>query len=206
MVEFETLQDAANANTPESLDYYWANVDYDLYFNAGRMAQYHEVIHYVYDNIYNRDSSQRIIVLDAGCGPGYFLREFEREFIHSHPTGIDYAVSAIEHAVAMNTRSWIYYEDLTKPDLGYRADLVFCLQTLEHIEQWQIALDNLVNMTKPGGHLIITIPNGEFDNLPQHVNRWTLDEFHEILKPYGKVTVHYLGYNSRILAHVQKGE
>ena len=106
----------------------------------------------------------------------------------------------------MFPNSWVYYEDLTTPDLGYRADLVFCLQTLEHITDWQIALDNLLSMTNPGGHLIITIPNGEFDNLPQHVNRWKFAEFHEILKPYGKVTMRYLGQYSRILAHVQKGE
>ena len=206
MSQFETLQDAANANTPEGLDYYWANVDHDAYFDDARLHQYHEVIHYVNHDIYNHVSPGAVTVLDAGCGPGYFLQQFEWVFKHSRPIGIDYAVSAIEGAHKLELRSWFYFEDLTTPDLGYRADIIFCLQTLEHIAKWQIALDNLANMTNPGGHLIITIPNGEFDNLPQHVNRWKFAEFHEILKPYGDVTMRYLSQYGRILGHIRKGQ
>ena len=72
MSEFATLQDAANANTPEGLDYYWANVDYDAYFNTNRMAQYHEVLNYIHYNNANIDMQAVSSVLDAGCGPGYF--------------------------------------------------------------------------------------------------------------------------------------
>ncbi len=206
MSQFETLQDAANANTPEALDYYWANVDHDAYFNAARMRQYNEVIYYINHDIYNLDPLRHISVLDAGCGPGYFLQQFEWVFKYSQPVGFDYAMSAIEHANQLGLRSGFYYTDLAMPDLRYRADLVFCLQTLEHITEWQIALDNLANMTLPGGHLIITIPNGKIDKLPQHVNRWAFAEFHEILKPYGDVTMRYLGGYSRILGHVRKGQ
>ncbi len=208
MSEFETLQDAANANTPEGLDYYWANVDHDVYFNAARLHQYHEVIHYIYHDIYNGVLPGRIAVLDAGCGPGYFLREFGREFPESQLTGVDYALSAIYHAVEIVHDASLIVDNLVKATHPYHEpyDFVFCLQTLEHIVYWQTALRYLISLVKPSGHLIITIPNGEFDKLPQHVNRWTFAEFHEILKPYGDVTMRYLGKGTRILGHVRKGQ
>ena len=206
MSQFETLQDAANANTPEGLDYYWTNVDHDAYFNAARMNQYLEVIEYV-AHIYKCVPPNGLKVLDAGCGPGYFLQQFSGVFPRSTLMGIDYAVSAIEHAAKIVPDARFAVDNLVRNVYPYHQpyDLVFCLQTLEHIIYWQTALRYLNSLVKPGGHLIITVPNGEFDILPQHVNRWTFAEFHEILKPYGDVTMRYLGQYSRILGHVRKG-
>ena len=183
------------------MDYYWANVDHDVYFNAARLHQYHEVIGYVYKHV----SPGRINVLDAGCGPGYFLQQFGRVFKGLQLTGVDYSIRAVQKTRYI-TGQKAYVADLVVLPITSRPfDLVFCLQTLEHIDLWPIALNNLMSVVKSGGHLIVTIPNGEFDRLPQHVNRWTFSEFHEILKPYGDVTMRYLGQYSRILGHVRKG-
>lgn len=204
MAHFETLQDAANANTPAGLDYYWANVDHDAYFNSNRLAQYHEIIAYVIRCYMVRGGQ---LILDVGCGPGMFLQEFNRYCSGCQLVGMDYAKSAILYAAKLLPDAQFVVDNLVRQVYSNHNcyDLVFCLQSLEHIEEWELALSNLLSMTKPGGHLIITIPNGEFDRLPQHVNRWTFAEFHEILKPYGDVTMRYLGQYSRILGHVRKG-
>ena len=121
---------------------------------------------------------------------------------------MDYAKSAIIYATELLPDAQFVVDNLARQVYSNhnRYDLVFCLQSLEHIENWELALSNLVAMTNPGSHLIITIPNGEIDNLPQHINRWTYAEFHETLKPYGDVTMRYLGKYSHILGHVQKGQ
>lgn len=206
MSQFETLQDAANANTPEGLDYYWANVDHDAYFNEARLHQYHEVIAYANREVIHQNGPMVLSALDIGCGPGYFLSEFSKSHPEISMMGVDYAESAVKYAKRMKGVGAILW-DVTNPLLLTPPyDLAFCLQTFEHITRWDLLLKNLLMNTKPGGHLIITIPNGEFDNLPQHVNRWTFKEFKDILQPYGGVTMRYLGKYSRILGHVRKGE
>ena len=205
MPQFGNLQDAANANTPEGLDYFWQHVKYDAYFNSNRLTQYHEILAYVIRQDIVRSSQ---LILDAGCGPGMFLQEFDRYFRGCKLVGMDYAKSAIIYATELLPDAQFVVDNLARQVYSNhnRYDLVFCLQSLEHIENWELALSNLVAMTNPGSHLIITIPNGEIDNLPQHINRWTYAEFHETLKPYGDVTMRYLGKYSHILGHVQKGQ
>ena len=50
-------------------------------------------------------------------------------------------------------------EDITDPlYVPYGLDAITCISTLEHIEQYELALQNMAWLLRMGGHLILTIP------------------------------------------------
>jgi 2-polyprenyl-3-methyl-5-hydroxy-6-metoxy-1,4-benzoquinol methylase len=205
MTEFESLQAAANSNTAEGLDYYWANVDMGRYFNDDKIGYYYEVLGYCRGIVNER---QRNYMVDLGCGPGKFLQMFMRAYPYVKTTGIDYAASAIEYVRENITPHAIQHDlILPRPTILAPAHYVFCMQTLEHIEQWQQVVTNIFRYwVRPYGHVFLTVPNGKHDRIPQHINRWTFQEFGDMLQPYGKVEMRYISKYGRMLAHVRKGK
>lgn len=124
-------------------------------------------------------------ILDAGCGTGInldYLAEFGRV------TGADNSDDAIAfchqrgHA---NTRK----VDLTGMDFeSDRFDLVTALDVIEHIERDGDAVHELIRVTKPGGHLLITVPAfpslwSEHDEINHHQRRYRRRELLALVKP-----------------------
>lgn len=96
-------------------------------------------------------------VLDAGCGTGEFARELVRR--GAHVAAVDLSPRAVAEAREI---SGAYCQVATVTDLPYpdgSFDLVVCLETLEHVPDWALGLDELIRITRPGGRLIVTTPN-----------------------------------------------
>jgi SAM-dependent methyltransferase len=58
-------------------------------------------------------------------------------------------------------------------------DLIVCWDVLEHLPRPQSAVDNLIRALKPGGLLVIKVPN--VVSLKGLVTRWTPRRFHRIV-------------------------
>ncbi|NNF06156.1 MAG: class I SAM-dependent methyltransferase [Candidatus Eisenbacteria bacterium] len=52
-------------------------------------------------------------------------------------------------------------DDITKTKLTQEFDFVTCISVLEHIENPDDAMRNMVKLLKPGGHLALTVPYNE---------------------------------------------
>ncbi|RKD31390.1 class I SAM-dependent methyltransferase [Thermohalobacter berrensis] len=140
-------------------------------------------------------------VLDIACGVGYgseILLEDNREI--KEIVGIDICKDTIEYAKkhynfpqtsyfcddALNTRLHEIYGTF---------DTIISFETIEHFRGDEIFINNLYNLLKPNGTLIISTPFGRGKNYPCscpfHVYQYTEEEFLEILKPFNEITMYH---------------
>ncbi len=107
-------------------------------------------------------SSDRVI--DAGCGAGTFA--LEAAAIAAHVDGIDGSERMIELARADAARRGIdnvtfdvaMFETLS--DRAGQYDLVLCSSVLEYLPDLEEELARLTALLRPGGRLIVSLPNG----------------------------------------------
>lgn len=122
-------------------------------------------------------------LLDIGCGYGYFLR---RAAETANVTGIDGNKFAQEHCQELGLDVRLGYSSQYRDAFAEEFDTVTAFQILEHIYDARGFLDDLVAMVKPGGRLIIAVPNNEpylrrFDAYntwncpPHHIGLWNRD-------------------------------
>lgn len=85
-------------------------------------------------------------VLEVGCSDGAITRRLEHKWKDADIQGIDVPWHDIRYAVSVEP-----------------YDTVFCCEVLEHltVEDAVLALGNMYALLKPGGQLIITVPNKE---------------------------------------------
>lgn len=126
-----------------------------------------EALHYslytriVADHVFSilGDIPQGGHLLDAGCGSGYFLQRVHETWPNKWQLhGIECDQRAVE-CVSRRLPGDYRISSLTHinhPDGLF--DLVLNLSVLEHIDDDDKAIDELVRVTKPGGRLIISVP------------------------------------------------
>ncbi len=143
---------------------------------------------------FTRGGERAARILDIGCGDGYLWDHLEDI---GHVEGIE----PDENLIAADSR-WrdrIEVADLLsgRPRPAHH-DLVLMLDVLEHIAEERAALDRVVSLLRPGGHLVLTVPAlpalwSEFDVLSGHHRRYTRKTLHRALRGAG-LTVLELRY------------
>lgn len=117
-------------------------------------------------------------ILDVGCGTGDGLLEAQKLFPAALLWGVDYSWEAIRACRARIPVSGMFYQvDITKEPMPYKADLVMCVQTLEHFPPYQIPwiLGGLFRATQH--QLIISVPRGTKIPDKDHKTRFTEHSF-----------------------------
>ena len=140
-------------------------------------------------------------ILDVGCGEGFTLHKLQERSIGKKLEGIEYQKRAIslgkkEYPDLKITQGSIY-------ELPYKAnsfDLVLCTEVLEHMDNPEKALSELVRVSKK--YLLLSVPNEPFFMLAQlfrgknwsrfgndieHINHWSFLSFQKFVSP--KVTI-----------------
>jgi 2-polyprenyl-3-methyl-5-hydroxy-6-metoxy-1,4-benzoquinol methylase len=169
-------------NTPANMDAFYSGID-DAY-HEGRAWFYVEVAQACARATAGKGD---LNVLDVGCGRGDQLRHL-RSWMGARiqsAKGIDISPVAIKLAALREPWAEFVTMDVIRPRLDWRFDLVVCSQVLEHILDANRALESMIAMLKPGGVLVLTVPDGAMDTYGGHHHFWTLDGFAELLRPYG---------------------
>jgi len=107
---------------------------------------------------------------EAGCGTGFFLKLFERTFPSMELLGSDLFIEGLRNASKRIDRSHLVQMDLEAVPYSEEFDMIGIFDVLEHVDDHAEVLSQLYNALKPGGTIIITVP--------QHRFLWTwIDDF-----------------------------
>jgi SAM-dependent methyltransferase len=113
-------------------------------------------------------------ILDAGCGSGRTMDELKRL---GGTCGVDLSPAAVAAAQARGHHVRVgRVEEL--PFLDDAFDLVTCLDVVEHTPDDRRTLEELRRVTRPGGHLLVTVPAypalwSAHDEVNLHYRRYT---------------------------------
>ena len=146
-------------------------------------------------------------LLDVGCGNGAFL---QRAAEKAEVTGIDGSQYAKRHCERLGLDVRLGMIADFAGVFAEQFDTVCAFQLLEHVYDVRSFLDGLVAVTKPGGRLIIAVPNNEpyirrFDPYsplncpPHHIGLWNRTSLTKMADVMGLVPVehHYCEVSGR---------
>jgi len=132
------------------------------------------------------------VVLDAGCGVGWFLSALDPRW-ERH--GLELSECAAAHAARFGDVRRGRLEECPFPDAAF--DLVFCHHVIEHVPEPTRAVAQLHRVLKPGGKLVLGTPDfdsgaarryGDRYRLlhdPTHVSLFSNDSMHRFLRDHG---------------------
>ncbi|HLP12580.1 MAG TPA: class I SAM-dependent methyltransferase [Flavobacteriales bacterium] len=121
------------------------------------------------------------VVLDIASGEGYGSNLLAS--VASHVTGVDISVEAVKHASEKYTKKNIVFKQgsATKIPLeNASVDIVTSFETIEHLVEHDVMLEEFKRVLKPGGILIISSPDKKYyTDMPSHENEFHLKELYE---------------------------
>lgn len=134
--------------------------------------------------------------LDAGCGDGRLING-------QHISGFDISKKAIDLA-KMNQGNY-FISDIQKKELRLhkKFDLILCSEVLEHVKNYQSAINNLIYYLKKDGYLLLTFPLWQhlwkyYDNKVGHLRRFEPENIVTILTEKGLEVIEFKSYGGLI--------
>ena len=141
-------------------------------------------------------------VLDIACGTGYgchmVAKDRKRE-VHEI-IGVDVDQETILYANREYNHQKVTYiqGDALDPELPEKLglfDTILSFETIEHVQDDQLFMDNLYRILKPGGRLILSSPFGRGRGMPTsepfHVHQLTPKEFEELFTRFSSMEMYY---------------
>lgn len=99
----------------------------------------------------------------------------------------------------------VIFGDMTRSELPSESfDLIVSVEVLEHVEEDELFVSEVVRVLKPGGRFLMTTPNGDFleNKNPDHKRHYKREQLEGLLsRHFGEVDVEYAilgGYYRRI--------
>jgi ubiquinone/menaquinone biosynthesis C-methylase UbiE len=101
-------------------------------------------------------------VLDVGCGYGYALQQMNTVFPSARLAGVDVDATKLGLAESFTDKAEFYTSTVYKmPFRNKEFDWVFCHHTIEHLDEMEIALDELRRVARVGLFLTVPLENDE---------------------------------------------
>jgi SAM-dependent methyltransferase len=132
-------------------------------------------------------------VLELGCGQGGFGARLAglAEYTGVEPDESSWSVASERVTPLGGT---VLHGDHHKVPEGAQFDLVCAFEVLEHIADDRGALTEWVPFTRPGGHVLLSVPAGPerfgpSDELVGHYRRYTPEQLAEVMEQAGCVDI-----------------
>ena len=124
-------------------------------------------------------TAQRL--LEVGCGTGFVLRGIKQAFPKLELAGSELFLEGLVFARTRLPEVPLYQMDGARIPFAAEFDVVGAFDVLEHIEEDQAVLGQLFQAVKPGGGLLLTVPQhpslwSEADVRACHQRRYTRQE------------------------------
>jgi SAM-dependent methyltransferase len=119
-------------------------------------------------------------LLEVGSGSGVVLAAIRERFPSLELVGVDRSATAIRHATA-RVDADLFELDAGELPFDQEFDVVCAFDLLEHVDDDETALDRLAAAARPGGGLLVTVPQYEWlwseaDAYGGHRRRYTKRE------------------------------
>jgi SAM-dependent methyltransferase len=119
--------------------------------------------------------------LEVGCGTGFVLSGFREAFPRLELAGSELFLEGLVFARTRLPEVPLYQMDAVHIPFAAEFDVVGAFDVLEHVEEDQIVLSQLFQAVKPGGGLLLTVPQhpslwSEADVRACHKRRYTREE------------------------------
>lgn len=104
--------------------------------------------------------TQRVdIYFDIGCSNGYLTNVVSSAINAEKTTGFDIIDENLIKARELYPNFTFLRVNLNEPlTFDQQADFVTCFETLEHVGNVHVALQNIRNALRPGGHAFLSVP------------------------------------------------
>jgi SAM-dependent methyltransferase len=131
--------------------------------------------------------------LDVGCGNGSYLAQLRDRF-GLHVSGVDFAPAAVAAARRLNVD---VHEGTVHTLPSSSFDVISMWWVLEHVSDPHGEIDRVAELLKPGGTLLVSVPNvasasarlfgARWYHLdpPRHLTLWTPATLHRLLVAHG---------------------
>ncbi|HEX7064119.1 MAG TPA: class I SAM-dependent methyltransferase [Bacillales bacterium] len=141
-------------------------------------------------------------VLDISCGVGYGTQMIAKTCKKEADSvvGVDVNKDALDYGRGRYHHPLIEWVEADALDDGLPEklgvfDTILSFETIEHLADEQIFINNIWDMLKPGGTLILSTPfgrgRGKRTNEPFHVHQFTPVEFRKLFEPFSLVEFYY---------------
>ena len=101
-------------------------------------------------------------MLDVGCGDGRLAREIKQVVPGVVVHGCDLSVAALDRAEGLDRKYPIDLNAERLPEPDGSLDLVVASEVIEHLVEPGRAVADFYRVLRPGGHLLVTVPNVAF--------------------------------------------
>lgn len=129
-------------------------------------------------------------MLEIGCGTGFVLSGLRRAFPRSELSGSEIFLNGLQFAAERLPDVTLMQMDARAIPFEEHYDIIGAFDVLEHIKEDEDVLRQVHQALKPGGHLVLTVPQHKWlwsamDDYACHARRYTAAELHEKCKAAG---------------------
>jgi SAM-dependent methyltransferase len=142
--------------------------------------------------------------LEIGCGTGFVLAGLHQAYPSLQLAGSDIFVEGLAFARERVPGATLFQMDARAIPYEQAFDVVGAFDVLEHIEEDTTVLEQLYQATRPGGGILLTVPQHRFlwshlDDYSFHKRRYTRSELLARLAQAGFVPVFVTSFVSLLL-------
>jgi len=117
-------------------------------------------------------------VMEIGCGVGGMLARIRETFPDAALTGSDIHTTALPYAASRLPGAALLQMDATRIPFDAEFEVIAACDVIEHIERDDLALAEMHRAVKPGGGIVVTVPQdpklwSTWDELSFHQRRYT---------------------------------
>jgi SAM-dependent methyltransferase len=143
-------------------------------------------------------------VNEIGCGTGLILSEIDKRFPGLHLSGSDLFLEGLNFAQERVKKGAFYQMDACNMPFKEEFDLILALDIIEHIDEDTKALENMYRSIKPGGGIILTVPQHRWlwsvqDEKSFHKRRYSRHELVDKVHACGFQVIHTTSFVSLLL-------
>lgn len=121
--------------------------------------------------------------LEIGCGTGFVLSGVAEQYPTAKMSGSEIFVSGLDFAAERIPQANLMQMDARRIPFEKEFDVIGAFDVIEHIEEDEAVLSQLHNALKPGGYLLLTVPQHAWlwsptDDYACHKRRYSAADLH----------------------------